>query len=206
MNLTYRAAGNRCAVHIPSLNLPFGTRRTLNILRRDGFNVLDINIVDQALGRIKKSTYHRGALPSQAPKIIDCSSFVKWLYAQCGIWIPRRSIQQRDFGTPVMARTDIVAGDLIFVSGFIDWYHNDPQDGVGHVGIATGYGTVIHAADSETGVIESAYNTFVGISKLRGIRRYIPADADVLTLECPRHRPVETSDDLRWIILQQTRW
>ena len=204
MKIDYRAVGNRCAVHIPSLGLPFGTRRALNLLIQDGFKVLNIDMISLARDCMKESTYRRGARPSQAPKTVDCSSLMKWLYAQRGIWLPRRSIQQRELGTSVATRTEIMAGDLVFVSGFIDWYYTDPSDGVGHVGIATGYGTVIHAADRNSGVIESAYNTFVGESRLRGIRRYIPLNTNVLTLECPSHRSVEISDDIRWIILQMT--
>jgi hypothetical protein len=88
------------------------------------------------------------------------------------------------------------------VKGAIDWYNHDPRDGVGHVGIATGDGTIVHAADPEAGVVETPFSRFVGESKLRGIRRYIPVGIKVVTLETPSNRGVETSDDVRWIVLQ----
>jgi len=114
--------------------------------------------------------------------------------------LPRRSIQQRALGESV-EYADILAEDLVFVSGFIDYYHNDPADGVGHVGIATGDGTVVHAANRKVGVVETPLSEFVEC-KFRGIRRYVPSGCSVLTLETPVSREVETSGDVRWIVMQ----
>lgn len=118
-----------------------------------------------------------------------------------GIWLPRRSIQQRELGTPVPI-DEVDAGDVIFVSGWIDYYHTDPKDGVGHVGVATGEGTIIHAADRRAHVVESSFESFIGKTKFRGARRYIQKDIIILTLETPPDREVEIADDLRWIVLQ----
>ena len=126
---------------------------------------------------------------------------MKWLYAERGIWLPRRSIQQRELGE-VVSFDELVAGDAVFVSGWIDYYHDDPADGVGHVGIAAGNGTVIHAADRKANVVESPLDTFIGKTKFRGVRRYIPKGVEVLTLETPLNREVEIADDMRWIVLQ----
>jgi hypothetical protein len=199
--MNYRAVSNRCAVHLPSLNLPISAEDTLIILREKGFKVLDVDVVALARTCIKTSTYRRSARPSEAPVVVDCSSFIKWLYGQCGIWLPRRSIQQREIGTPVPIN-EVSAGDVVFVSGWIDYYHTNPKDGVGHVGIATGEETVIHAANRNVGVIEICLERFVDETNFRGIRRYIPREQGVLILETPLEREVETSDDLRWIVLQ----
>lgn len=145
--------------------------------------------------------YRRGAKPSESPMVVDCSSFIKWLYGQRGIWLPRRSIQQRELGISIPIE-EVGAGDVVFVSGWIDYYHTDPKDGVGHVGIATDEGTVIHAADRKVHVVESSFESFIGKTKSRGARRYVPKDQIVLTLETPPDREVEIADDLRWIVLQ----
>jgi len=199
--MEYRAVSNRCAVHLPSLNLPISTEDSLVILENKGFKVLEVNMIALARSCIQTSTYRRGAKPSEAPTVVDCSSFIKWLYGQRGIWLPRRSIQQRELGIPVPIN-EVGAGDVVFVSGWIDYYHTDPKDGVGHVGIATGEGTVIHAADRKVHVIESSFESFIGKTKFRGVRRYVPKDQIVLTLETPTDREVEIADDLRWIVLQ----
>lgn len=199
--MEYRAVGNRCAVILDSLRLPISREETLTILTQKGFGVVEVNIIALARQCIGTSQYRRGARPSEAPKVVDCSSFIKWLYAQRGIWLPRRSIQQRELGETVNL-DELVAGDVVFVSGKIDYYHDDPSNGVGHVGIATGNGTVIHAANREINVVESPLEKFVGENKFRGARRYIPRNVEVLTLTTPADREVEITDDIRWIVLQ----
>ncbi len=199
--MEYRAVGNHCAVILDSLNLPISREEALAILNHKGFMAVEVDIIALARQCIGTSQYRRGAKPSEAPAVVDCSSFVKWLYGMRGIWLPRRSIQQRELGEAV-SLDELVAGDVVFVSGWIDYYHNDPANGVGHVGITTGGGTVIHAADKKANVVESSLDKFVGKIKFRGARRYLPKGVEVLTFETPPNREVEIADDIRWIILQ----
>ena len=199
--MEYRAVGNRCAVVLNSLCLPTSRKETFTILANKGFVLVEVDIVVLARQCIATSRYRRGSRLFEAPTVVDCSSFIKWLYAQRGIWLPRRSIQQRELGETVNL-DELVAGDVIFVSGWIDYYHDDPTNGVGHVGIATGDGTVVHAADRKANVVETPLDKFVGKTKFRGARRYIPEGVEVLTLEIPLNREVEIADDIRWIILQ----
>ena len=199
--MEYRAVGNRCAVILDSLHLPISREETLITLSHKGFTLIEVDIITLARQCIGTSQYRRGAKPSEAPAIVDCSSFMKWLYAMRGIWLPRRSIQQRELGEAINL-DELVAGDVVFVSGWIDYYHDDPANGVGHVGIATGDGTAIHAADRKANVVETPLDKFVGKTKFRGARRYIPKDVEILTFETPLNREVEIADDIRWIILQ----
>lgn len=199
--MEYRSVGNRCAVLLNSLNLNIEHEEVLAILIKEGFKLITVDIVDIARQCVGLSSYRRGARPSEAPHVFDCSSFIKWLYGMCGIWLPRRSIQQRKLGE-IITLQNISAGDIIFISGRIDYYENDPKDGVGHVGIATGSNSVIHAANKKSGVIESSFQEFVGPDKFRGARRYIPKDSNVLIFETPARREVESSDDIKWITRQ----
>lgn len=198
--MEYRAVGNRCAVNLEGLNLPISREETLTILGRKDFRIVEVDVVALARQCVGVSQYRRGARIREAPKVFDCSSFVKWLYGQRGVWLPRRSIQQREMGETV-SLDEVVAGDVVFTSGWIDYYFDDPKDGVGHVGLATGEGTIIHAANRRVGVVESPLDDFVH-KGFRGARRYIPQGAEVLTLEVPPEREVEIADDLRWIVLQ----
>ena len=197
--MIYRAVGNRCAVDLNDLQLPISLDQALSILEQIGCKRIEIVLISLARS-VLGATYRRAARLKEAPQVFDCSSLVKWLYGQKGIWIPRRSIQQREMGTPVNP-CDIRDGDIVFVSGHIDYYYSDPTDGVGHVGIATRDGTVVHAANRKVGVIESPYEEFTS-KGLRGIRRFIPETREVYTFETPPEREVEWSDDFRWIILQ----
>ena len=199
--MEYRAVGNRCAVSLDSLHLPISREETLTILTDKGFVLVEVDIIALARQCIITSQYRRGARLFEAPAIVDCSSFIKWLYAQRGVWLPRRSIQQRELGEAV-SLDELVAGDVVFVSGLIDYYHDDPANGVGHVGIATGDETIVHVADRKANVVETPLDKFIGKTKFRGARRYIPKTVEMLTLETPLNREVEVADDIRWIILQ----
>lgn len=199
--MDYHAYGKKCAVDIESLNLQLSKKKIIAILNKKGFKVIEVEMIALARECIGNSKYSRGADPLKAPAIVDCSSFMMWLYGCRGIELPRRSIQQRTFGEPVKIE-NIIAGDLVFVSGHIDYYEDDPSDGVGHVGIYTGTGTVIHAANKKSGVIESTFDSFIEGDKFRGIRRYIPSPGNIVTFKIPANRYVSGSDDFKWIIRQ----
>lgn len=198
----FRAVGNRCAVNFSELRLTISDDEALAILQLIGFRVVEVDIVQLVRRLVGYSLYYRGARFMDAPDIVDCSSLIKWVFARRGSWLPRRTIQQMDYGDKIEL-ADVLAGDVVFVIGHINYYRDDPTQKVGHVGIATGYGTVVHAANSEFGVVESSLPVFVGEEKLRGIRRYISNPSNVVTLETPPELEIESSDDVRWNILQR---
>lgn len=198
--MEYLAVKNRCAVILNDFNLPISRDEVLAILNNKGFVSVDVDIIALARECVGSSQYRRGARLYEAPGVFDCSSFIKWLYAQRGIWLPRRSVQQRELGEAVTLE-ELIAGDVVFVSGWIDYYITDPADGVGHVGIYTGDKTIIHAANKKSGIIESPIDEFIG-NKFRGIKRYMPKNKEVITFETPDEREVESADDVKWIILQ----
>lgn len=196
--MDYQAVGGRCAFDFSSVDAAERQRMTETLVA-DGFLVLNVDVVALVRERVDQATYRRGARMREAPAVFDCSSFTKWAYGQRGIWLPRRSIQQLAVGAPVTLG-HIQAGDLVFVRGWINYYHEDPSDGVGHVGLATGDGTVVHAADSQAGVVESRLERFTKDGKIfRGARRIIEGQSDVMTFITPPVREIETSDDIRWL-------
>ncbi len=198
----FRAVANRCAVDLSLLRLPVSDEQALALLTPLGFCVIEINLIQVARSCIGVSRYSRGARLVDAPNVLDCSSFMKWLHAQQGMCLPRRTIQQIELGVEVNFSA-MSAGDVVFTTGRINYYHDDLGQGVGHVGIATGEGTVVHAANSRVGIVENKIEDFVQRAELRGIRRYIPNPSRTVILETPPSREVEVSDDIRWIILQQ---
>lgn len=195
----YRTVNDLLAVDIQALNLPISKEKTIQILLENGFEIHEEDLVSLARKCVGVAKYRRGAKLREAPEIFDCSSFIKWLYGHKGIWLPRRSIQQREYGTKVSIN-EITSGDVIFVSGWIDYYFDDPSDGVGHVGIVTSDGSVIHAAGKKAGVIESHLSEFAEVKKFRGARRYW--NYNLVTFRVPSNREVEIADDIRWIVLQ----
>lgn len=196
----YHAVGNKCAVDFEKLNLPISKSDALEILCQRGFRVVDVDLVALARKCVGGSFYRRGAPFYQAPFTVDCSTLTKWVYAKAGIWLPRHSIDQRAMGQAV-AVNQIEPGDLVFTAGAVSyWYHN-PANGVGHVGLATGAGTVIHAANKKRGVVEEELGSFTGRQNNYREARRVKVVTTV-TLECPSNRVVEWSGEIRNIIVQ----
>lgn len=65
---------------------------------------------------------------------LDCSGFTSAVYANLGVSLPDDPAAQYAYGYP----SGGAAGDLVFF--------DEAGYGISHVGIATGYGTVIHAS------------------------------------------------------------
>lgn len=203
--MAFRAVGKRCAVILGELNLGMSDEAAKDILAMLGFAVMLPDPVGHARRAIGLAAYRRGARIHEAPETVDCSSFVKWAYGQAGIWLPRRTIQQVSAGMPVR-RGSLATGDLVFTRGRRDWYDTDPAQGVGHVGIVTGSGSVVHAMNSGRGVVEDDTDEFFGRNRFRAACRIVPRDRETVTLEVPASMDIETSDDLRWIVIQHAVW
>ena len=73
----------------------------------------------------------------------DCSGFTSQVFAQFGVYLPDDPQAQYSYGYSSTAE----AGDLVF--------YNEAGYGITHVGIATGYGTVIHASTYYGAVVET---------------------------------------------------
>lgn len=77
-------------------------------------------------------------LGGETPKSFDCSGFVKYVFAQHGIAMPRTARQQAGVGvTPYPG--DLQPGDLLFFYG---------GQGAQHIAIYVGADTIIHASSS----------------------------------------------------------
>ena len=72
-----------------------------------------------------------------------CSGFTSAVFADLGVYIPDSPEGQYAYGTPSYAN----AGDLVFF--------DEHGYGISHVGIATGYGTVIHSSTYYGAVVET---------------------------------------------------
>lgn len=78
------------------------------------------------------------------PDSFDCSGLVSYVFSSYGISVPRTAADQYYGGTKIDVSTAVsTPGALIF-------YH-----GLGHVAISLGDGSVVHASNSDTGVIIS---------------------------------------------------
>jgi len=118
--------------------------------------------------------------------------------------LPRRTIQQREIGNSIEL-SHLTAGDLLFVTGYTKYFIDNSSDDVGHVAIATGEGNIIHAIYRSIGkgIFEHSIDFFLNVKEFRGARRVI--SSKIVTFITPPNREVETSDDVKWIILQNLK-
>lgn len=175
--------------------------RVLEIATRLGFERQTVDLVNLARACVGVSRYRRGARPEQAPEVVDCSTLTRWLFGKRGIGLRRYAVDQRDEGRRLRADETPRAGDLLFAAGYHARYRDDPEDGVGHVGVWTDANTVIHAANSERGVIEDELCFFASEERRRGYVRLLPDDL-LWTFLKPSGVCIEHTDDLVWKVLE----
>lgn len=97
------------------------------------------------------------ATPGQG---VDCSGFVRSVYAHFGVTLPNGSIAQSKKGTAINGLSNAQPGDLLFFNT-----GDGPQPG--HVGIYMGNGKMVDAAHSGTDVrIESVWGGLMSIRRV----------------------------------------
>ena len=97
----------------------------------------------------------------------DCSDFVRKVFAENGLQLPRGSAEMAALGTRVRRSGDLRMGDIVLFSG------EKIGRKAGHVGIYVGNGIFIHQAKPDMGVVmESLFSDYYRRRYL-GARRLI---------------------------------
>lgn len=99
------------------------------------------------------------------PAGFDCSGFVRYVFAQHGVTMPRTVTEQYHAGEPVHG--DYLPGDLIFFSTV--------APGPSHVGISLGGDEFVHAPSSAGVVRVERLSAPYWSSRLVGVRRLPPS-------------------------------
>lgn len=198
--MIYRAEGDLVAVDFAEMeSCGISEERALKILLERGFKIVEVDLSEIARNLVGGNVqYKRQAKMSEAPMVVNCSTFIKWLYGLKGIWIPRYSLQQRDWHQC----TDLRPESLLLKTGVRD-YHQESWDfdSVGHVGLYTDKNTVIHAVNGAPTIVEVSFEDFVMKNgNFRGIRSVIANPKRTKTLRISQDYEIETSDDLKYII------
>ncbi|HRJ26866.1 MAG TPA: C40 family peptidase [Fimbriimonadaceae bacterium] len=76
---------------------------------------------------------------------IDCSAFVKYLYGQIGIKLPRTAAEQALVGTPIQRLEDLQPGDRLY-------FWENRRNKIGHTGVYLGNGFFVHSSSGRKGV------------------------------------------------------
>lgn len=100
-----------------------------------------LNIIAYGEGLIGTTHYLYGA--NQAPALFDCSSYMKYIFSQNGIYLRRTSREQATQGTYV-AKENLMPGDLVF-------FTVGSATTIGHVGVYVGNGMFLNNAPSSNG-------------------------------------------------------
>jgi cell wall-associated NlpC family hydrolase len=119
----------------------------------------------KAVIRTAKSYLPEAEQNRQTP--VDCSDFVRKVFLQNGLDLPRTSREMARCGDRVTSTKDLRMGDLVFFSG------ERRSHIVGHVGIYVHNGIFIHLPSSGVVVEESLYSDYFRQRYLTA-RRIIP--------------------------------
>ena len=87
------------------------------------------------------------------PSGFDCSGYVRYVFANAGVYLPRMADEQFEVGTPV-STDELIPGDLVFFTTY--------TYGASHVGIYLGDGNFINASSSRGVAIDSLYSSYWG--------------------------------------------
>jgi len=112
-----------------------------------GSNYIARRVVQTSLDYIGVPYVFGGTSPSG----FDCSGYVRYVFANAGISLPRTADAQYEVGYPV-STSELVAGDLVFFSTY--------DYGASHVGIYLGNGKFINASSSRGVAIDSLNSSY----------------------------------------------
>ncbi|NLY54863.1 MAG: C40 family peptidase [Firmicutes bacterium] len=87
------------------------------------------------------------------PRTFDCSGFVRYVYRQHGIYLPRTAAAQSRVGT-LVSRNNRALGDIVF-------FRNTYKRGISHVGIYVGNNRIIHAFPRKGVTVDSLSNSYL---------------------------------------------
>lgn len=127
--------------------------------------ILPESLIERARSLIGKATYRGNATLDEAPSVVNCFRFTQWVWCNAGITLPDKQLT-----CPMVRIVEIdrlVAADLVFVPRRNKTVETDD---FGHVGIATGENTVIHATKWRDTVVEDSLELFLSRGLL-GVRR-----------------------------------
>ena len=85
------------------------------------------------------------------PNGFDCSGYVRYVFSNAGIYLPRMADEQYAVGSYV-SMNELTAGDLVFFSTY--------EAGPSHVGIYLGNGNFINASSSRGVAIDSLNSSY----------------------------------------------
>lgn len=129
-------------------------------------------LVDLIITRAKEllgTPYHYGGVSLRTG--FDCSGFIDYLFAQeADISLPRTTYQMTRVKAPLIARSALKPGDIVF-------FNHRGHGWVSHAGIYIGNNQFIHAASRHSGVKISSLASHYWASSFVEAKRFLPSCA-----------------------------
>jgi len=123
-------------------------------------SAIGYSVTGTALG-LRGAPYRNGGAD---PSGFDCSGFVQYVFAQHGVVVPRKVVDQYRTGKDVAA-SQLEAGDLVFFTTV--------APGASHVGIALGGDEFVHAPSSTGEVRVERMSASYWATRFVGARRVL---------------------------------
>ena len=132
-----------------------------------------VNAARSVACRAPIGMYDEHARVGDAPERFSAASLVVWCFAKLGIELEDDILALYACGERIVG-SDLQSGDLLFRTGRRDRFPaGETRRGVGHVGLYTGEGTVVHASPFAGWVHEDLIEDFYDLwnGHYRGTRR-----------------------------------
>jgi cell wall-associated NlpC family hydrolase len=104
-------------------------------------SAITTKILALAQARVGRGIYRGKATLDQAPEIVNCFTFIQWIWREAGVIVPDHILAWDR--TVVIARADMRPCDLVFAPRLNRTLETDD---FGHIGIVGYEGWIIHAS------------------------------------------------------------
>lgn len=150
------------------------TASPLMTTKADASGATPDEIANYAL-KFKGTPYKFGGT---TPSGFDCSGYIRYVFNEFGISLPRTSAEQFNVGTAV-SKGNLQKGDLVF-------FANTYKKGISHTGIYLGDGNVISAEGGGVGISNINTNPYwgpkyAGAKRISSVKSAAPAPVKAVT-------------------------
>lgn len=173
--------------------------KAVEILQKQGFSQCEIDR-EILLRQVLAASFKRGSPSTLAPSLFDCSGLVRYVYAEHGIALPRRSVQILDsYSDCLLHDSKYCFGDILFFKGY---HERKPYalslQPVGHVAFALDETNLVQITRKYGAKIHKI-SEFSQERELRYAMRIVDFDS-IAVFQHPVDLEIRETSDVFWIL------